>query len=70
MPQDLTPRVIESRDDERWEQDTGKLRRYTIVRYRLGDFGPFTEEFDRDKFSESELRQRMAAKADTLRNYT
>lgn len=70
MPQDLTPRVVESRDDEYFERDTGKLRRVTIVRYRLGELGPFTEEFDRDKFTEAELRQRMTAKADTLRSYT
>lgn len=70
MPQDLTPKVIESFDDEYFERDTGKLRRVTKVRFRLGDLGPFTEEFDKDRFTEAELRERMTRKADTLRSYT
>ena len=70
MPQDLTPRVIESTDTEYYERDTGKLRRVTTVTYRLGELGPFREEFERDAFTEQELRQRMQRKADTLRSFT
>ena len=70
MPQDLTPRLLESTDTEYYERDTGKLRRVTTVTYRLGEFGPFREEFERDAFTESELRRRMDAKAATLRSFT
>lgn len=70
MAADLTPRVIDSRDDEYFDRDTGKLRRVTTVTYRLGDLGPFREEFDRDAFTDTELRQRMDRKASTLRGFT
>lgn len=70
MPQELTPRVIDSTDSEFYERDTGRIRRVTIVTYRLGELGPFREEFDRDTFTESELRRRMQAKADTLKPFT
>lgn len=70
MPIDLTPRIVESSDTEYFERDTGKLRRVTTVTYRLGELGPFREEFDKETFNESELRQRMQRKADTLRSFT
>ena len=70
MPQDLTPRVVESRDEEYFERDSGKLRRVTVVTYRLGELGPFREEFEREMFTEYELQQRMDKKAATLRRFT
>jgi len=70
MPQELTPRVIESTDSDVWDPVTQKLRRITTVTYRLGDLGPFREEFDRETFSEAALRERMDKKRATLRPFT
>jgi hypothetical protein len=70
MAVDLTPRVIESTDSEYFERDTGRLKKTVIVTYRLGELGPFREEFDRETFSERELRERMQRKAEILKPFT
>jgi len=70
MTADLTLRIVDMHDDERFERDSQTLKRLTVVTYRLGMFGPFREEFDRDKFTETELRVRAEAKAAALRNIT
>jgi len=69
MATDLTPRVLEARDSEYYERDSGKLRRVTIVTFKLGDHGPFRAEFDQDGFTESALRDAMSKKADALRAF-
>ena len=70
MSADLTPRVIDSTDSERFDPDTGKLIRFTLITYRLGDLGPFREEFKTSEFTERELRARMEAKAAILKPFT
>ena len=68
MTQDLTPRVIEASDVDTFDRDTGRVRRYTVITYRLGELGPFREEFEHGSFTEAELRERMQRKAATLRS--
>jgi hypothetical protein len=70
MPQELTPRVIDTYDHDVFDRDSQKVRRITVVTYRLGDFGPFREEFEAGAFTEFELRDRMRRKADTLKPFT
>jgi len=70
MAQELTPRVIETYDHDVFDRDSQKVRRVTVVQYRLGEFGPFREEFEQGTFSEYELRARMEKKRDTLKPFT
>lgn len=55
MPE-LTPRVIDASDVTIYERGSGKNREVTRVRYMLGDLGPFTAEFERGKFTETDLQ--------------
>lgn len=70
MPKDLEPRVFESYDHDTFDRDSGKVKRITVVSYRLGEFGPFREEFETGTLTEYELRDRMRRKADTLKPFT
>jgi len=70
MAADLTPKVITVQDVDTFDRDNGRVLHLVQVTYRLGDFGPFREEFDRAAFTESELRTRMSKRADTLRPFS
>jgi hypothetical protein len=67
---DLTPKVIESFDEPGFERDTGKVIRKTVVRYRLGELGPFRAEFNTETFTDAELDRVMQDKAAALRRFS
>lgn len=70
MAQDLTPKVIDVQDVDTYDRDSGRVKRITQITYRLGEFGPFREEFERDQFTETELRLRMSRRADTIKPFS
>lgn len=66
---DLTPKVIEAADTTIYERGTGQSRQITRVTYMLGPLGPFVEEFERDRFSDTELQLRIDAKRRALERH-
>lgn len=64
---DLTPRIVTSKSEGRYEKDTGRYRLMTVVTYKLGDQGPFVAEFEPGTFTDYELRRRMEETASALR---
>ena len=70
MPKELEPRIYESYDHDTFDRDTGKVKRMTVVSYRLGELGPFREEFEVGTLTEYELRERMRRRAESLKPFT
>jgi len=67
---ELTPRITETFDDERYDPERRIIRRVTVVTFKLGELGPFREEFAADELTEAELRRRVTRRLDALRNFT
>lgn len=67
---DLTPKVIEASDTTIYERGSGKNREVTRVRYMLGELGPFTAEFERGKFTESDLQIEIDNRRRALERHT
>jgi len=70
MADELTPRILRTYDDTRYDQDTGAVRYVRRVEFKLGTFGPFHWETPRDQFTDYALRGEMDRVASTLRPFT
>lgn len=64
---DLTVEYTDIRDHMNVTRD-GQLQQQKRVTFYLGKFGPFTEYFDAATFTDTELRGRVNALANTLRS--
>lgn len=67
MAEDLTPKILQKYDSAELQMgDTA--RETTVVRYRLGKFGPFTVTFDRAP-TEQQLREEFEKRRQTLQAF-
>jgi hypothetical protein len=63
MAADLTPRVVSSQDSAEF-QAGGRVRQTTVVRFMVGEYGPFETIFDRNPprhAIEAAMQERRAA---------
>lgn len=66
MPQvDLTVEIVRMRDENPYQRD-GTILHQKAVDFFIGKFGPFTERFDRDTFSDAVVQERIGALKRTL----
>lgn len=63
MPADLTPRIVSSQDSAEFHPG-GRVRLTTVVRFMIGELGPFEATFDRNPARhqiEAAMQERRAA---------